>query len=151
MNDHLAVAATAAALYATAFFLVRLAGRRTVSQLSAFDALVTIALGSIMAGSILGDPPSYTRGAAAIVTLLTLQVAVGAARQRVPRLRRLLDYAPAVVFEDGAERLGTHPLGAQLTSDEVSGALRAAGVTDRSEVEVVVLEADGRFSVIKRR
>ncbi len=41
------------AMYLSVLIGVRIAGRRTLAQLSAFDAVVTIALGSIGA-----DPPS---------------------------------------------------------------------------------------------
>jgi uncharacterized membrane protein YcaP (DUF421 family) len=124
-----AVALTAVALYATTFTVIRVAGRRTVSQLSAFDALVTVALGSIIASSIVSDPPSYRRGAVAIVTLVALQVAVGAARQRIPKLRRVLDFSAVTVFRDGQECISRNPLGAQLTPDAIETAVRAADIS----------------------
>lgn len=142
---------TAAALYATTFALVRTAGRRTVSQLSVFDALITIAVGSVFATSVVSDPPSYGRGVAAVVTLLLLQVVVGALRQRVPRLRRLLDFSAQTVFETGQAHVDRNLLGPQLTPDEIDAAVRAAGYTDREQVAVVVLESNGSFSVIPRR
>lgn len=145
----LQVAATAAALYVTALVSVRLTGRRTLSQLSAFDALITITLGSALAGAMVADPPSYGRGAIAVVTLLALQVVVGAVRQRVPRLRRILDFAPETVYDERGEHLDSNPLGAQLTSDELDSALRTEGLTTRDAVANVVLEPSGSISVIR--
>ncbi|MGD9796798.1 MAG: hypothetical protein AB7V15_01650, partial [Acidimicrobiia bacterium] len=126
VRDLVLVVVTGGALYATTFVLVRVAGRRTVSQLSAFDALITIAVGSVFATTIVSDPPSYGRGAAAVVTLLLLQVVVGLLRQRHPRLRRYLDFSPETVFEHGRMQAGRNPLGPQLTADELDAAIRAA-------------------------
>ena len=151
VRDLVLVVVTALALYTTTFVLVRVAGRRTVSQLSAFDALITIALGSVLATTIVSDPPSYGRGAAAVVTLLLLQVIVGFLRQRYPRLRRYLDFSPETVFENAKMQADRNPLGPQLTESELEAAIRAGGYSDREQVAVVVLESNGTFSVIPKR
>lgn len=149
-NDLVRVVLTVIALYITTFALVRIAGRRTLSQLSAFDALITVALGSVFAASALATPPSYARGAAAVVTLLTLQVVVGSLRQRIPQLQRLLDFEPRVVYRDGSPDLSRSPLGAQITAPELEAAVRRAGRHDFSDVAVIVLEPDGGLSVLGR-
>ncbi len=149
MSDYVSVAWTTAALYATVYVLVRLAGRRTVSQLSTFDALVTIAIGSVLASAILAQPPSYGRGAVAVVMLLALQLVVGALRQRFERLRRILDFSPQVVFDQGEPQLDRSPFGAQLTPAALEQAMRAHGVTDERVVARIVLEPDGQFSILR--
>lgn len=55
-GDLVLVAVTAVGLYATTFALVRVVGRQTGSQLSAFDAIITVALGSVFATSVVSDP-----------------------------------------------------------------------------------------------
>lgn len=85
------VVVSTVAVYCSALVAVRLAGRRTVAQLSAFDVVVTIALGSLIASTAVSRDPSYVQGMTAIVTLLALQVAAAALRQRFARMRRLLD------------------------------------------------------------
>ena len=150
-TDLLPVVVTTVGLYATTFVLVRLGGRRTVSQLSAFDALITVALGSTLATSILSDPPAYGRGAAAIVTLLAVQLVVEYFRQRLPRVRRLLDFPTKSVLDERGLHLDRSLTGAQLTPEEIEAAIRAAGYTDAQQVAMVVFEGNGRFSVIPHR
>ena len=41
-------------------------------------------------------------------------------------------------------------LRARVTCDEVRAAVRAAGIADLDDVEAVVLETDGTFSVVAR-
>lgn len=147
-GDLALVSASTAAFYLTTFAAVRLAGRRTLTQLSAFDALVTIALGSLLATTVVSEDPSYAQGAVALVTLLALQVGLGVLRRNVPPLRRVLEFEPEVVFRDGEAVLHGNPLGHQLSEEELWSALRRKGVFDRSNVSVVILEPSGEISVL---
>lgn len=144
------VALSTVAMYLSVLVGVRLAGRRTLAQLSAFDAVVTIALGSILSTTVLSASPSYARGLTAVVTLLGLQVALGAVRRRYPRVRRLVDFDPVPLIEDGVVQPRGGPLGVQLTDDELRSALRGRGVFDVDEVDEAVLEPTGDVSVRKR-
>lgn len=130
-------------VYACALVTIRLVGRRTVAQLSAFDAVVTIAIGSVAAGAALRTGASVADGVAVLLTFVVLQALVGAVRKRVPRLRRLLDFPPEVIVRDGKPSLPSSPLSAQMTIDELQGRLRRAGIADIGAVTVAVLEATG--------
>lgn len=143
------VVLTTMAMYAATVLSVRLAGRRTVAQLSAFDAVVTIAIGSIIAGTVLSPDPSLAQGVAALVTLLSLQVVVAALRLRSSRLSRLLEFEPEVVARDGVLHLPTALLSSQLTDQELGSLLRQRGIFDLRNVAVAVLEPDGSISVVR--
>lgn len=144
------VALTAAAMYVSIVVAVRIAGRRTLSQLSAFDAVVTIALGSMLATTILSRDVSYIEGLTGVITLITLQVIVGALRRRFDRLRRILDFEPVVLIEDSVEQQRTGLFGAQMTDTELRSALRARGIFDVSEVDKAILEPNGEVSALRR-
>lgn len=144
------VALTALAMYVSIVVAVRIAGRRTLSQLSAFDAVVTIALGSMLATTILSRDVSYLEGVTGVVTLISLQVVVGALRRRFDRLRRVLDFEPVVLIEDSVEKQRTGLFGAQMTDTELRSALRARGIFDPSEVKKAILEPNGEISALRR-
>lgn len=144
------VVATTAAMYVVTVAAVRVAGRRTVAQLSAFDAVVTIALGSIVAGTVLSPEPSLAQGVAAVLTLLLLQVVVAWTRQRVPSLRRCLEFEPELVVRDGRPDLPSGLLTSQLTDEELGSKLRKHGVFDMGDLATVWLEPDGRISIVPR-
>lgn len=142
------VAGTAAA-YGSTLLAVRIAGRRTVARLSAFDLIITIAIGSLLASACVSADPSYAQATTALVTLLLLQMAVAAARRRFPAVARLLEFEPRVVLRDGDVDLDRGLFGAQLTRSELESALRSQGVFDLSSVRLVVLEPTGEFSVAR--
>jgi uncharacterized membrane protein YcaP (DUF421 family) len=145
-----ATVAVAAAMYVTVLLATRVAGRRTIAQLSAFDAVITVAVGTMLGSTAISSQISFVEGVAATVTLFGLQVVVGAVRSHVPRSRRLLDFEPVTVVEDGRVDLPHGPFGSQLTIDELRSQLRQRGIADIQTVEHAVLEPIGGVSASGR-
>src|SRR5690625_4443773 len=59
--------------YIALVVIVRFSGKRTLSQLNAFDFIVTVALGSILATIILDSNVSLVQGVAAYLVLVIMQ------------------------------------------------------------------------------
>lgn len=135
------------ALYAAVLVMVRIAGRRTLAQFSAFDVLVTIAIGSVVAGAALPESPRPLDGIVVVATLLLLQTLLGAVRQHSRHARRYLDFEPETLVEDGEVSTSTSPFGAQLTRGEIESRLRQEGIDDVTGVALVILEPTGKFSI----
>jgi uncharacterized membrane protein YcaP (DUF421 family) len=131
------------AIYLTTFAAVRLAGRRSLSQLSAFDAVVTVAIGSTLASTALDARPAYAHGATVIATLLCVQVGIAALRQRWPVARRVLDFPAELVVRDGKMDLPTSPMSSQLSEDELRSLLRRQGIHRMEDLRRVLLEPSG--------
>ncbi len=135
------------ATYLSTIVAIRLAGRRTVAQLSSFDIVVTVAIGSLVASTASSDDPSYVQGMTALVTLLLLQVGIAALRQRSATLRRVLDFQPETVVDGGRVDLPAGPLTSQITLEELRSKLRQQGVFDLDSVTLVLIEPTGGLSV----
>lgn len=134
-------------VYIGAVVALRLAGRRTVAQMSAFDVVVTVAIGSTIASTVVPTNAAVSDGLAALGVLLLCQVVVAAVRQRFASTRRILDFEPLRVFSNGKWDLRRSPTSAQLTEDELFAMLRQKGIFDLGDVRVVVLEPTGKLSV----
>lgn len=97
-------------------------------------------------------PSSYSTPASTrtvIVTLVAAHRLVAWRRIRSTRFRRLLDRPSVILIDHG--RLMTKALRrAHLTDTEVYAVLRQHGVAELDAVELLVLEGNGRFSVIRR-
>ena len=76
------VVLTAVGIYVALIVYTRLAGLRTFSKLSGFDFAMTVAIGSIVAGSVLFDGPSLLRAVVALTAIFTLQIGLAVLRQR---------------------------------------------------------------------
>lgn len=142
-----AVVACAGA-YAGVVVLVRISGKRTLAQLNAFDWIVTVAFGSILATTALSDEVALVEGLAAFATLATLQLLVSFVSTRAPRAQRVLKNEPALLVRDGRplpEALRRE----RISEEEILQALRGAGVATLDGVGALVLETNGRLSVLQ--
>ena len=132
--------------YATLVLFLRIAGKRSLAKLNAFDLVVTVALGSVLASILLQESIALAEGATAIATLLALQYLVTAASVRSGRFARIIRSEPSLLVRDGAwcrDAMNRE----RLTEDEVLSAVRNAGSRDLAPVEYVILEGDGSLSV----
>ncbi|OZC01706.1 DUF421 domain-containing protein [Rubricoccus marinus] len=141
------VALTALGVYAVLVLYTRVSGLRTFSKMSGFDFAMTVAIGSIVAGSILFDGPSLLRAVAALTAVFVIQMAVAALRQRLNWMENLMDNEPIVLMtREGmiSENLRrTH-----VTEADVWAKLREANVTQIAQVRAVVMETTGDISVL---
>jgi uncharacterized membrane protein YcaP (DUF421 family) len=135
------------AAYAGLVAVLRLTGKRTLSQLNAFDFIVTVALGSTLATILLSKDVSWTEGMVAFGLLVGLQLLVALLSSIWPRLRSVFTSSPVLLVEHGEyhdEAIRRN----RLTRSEVWQAIRSSGSGDVSQVAAVVLETNGTLSVI---
>ncbi|HEV8638692.1 MAG TPA: YetF domain-containing protein [Chloroflexota bacterium] len=138
------------AVYAFLVVLLRLAGRRTLGQMNAFDLVVLLTLSNTVQNAIIGEDNSLTGGMIGATTLVVLNVLVGRFLFRHPRIERRLEGEPVVLVEDG--RVVQQNLERALISeDELLAAVRHQGFDTLSELHRVVLETSGAISVMARR
>lgn len=135
------------AAYAGLVAVLRLTGKRTLSQLNAFDFIVTVALGSTLATILLSKDVSWAEGMVAFGLLAGLQLLVALLSSIWPRLRSLLTSSPVLLVEHGEYRDEAIRRN-RLTRSEVRQAIRSSGSGDVSQVAAVVLETNGTLSVI---
>lgn len=134
--------------YASLVFLLRISGRRTLSKMNAFDLVVTVALGSVLATVMLSKDVTLLQGALAFALLIGMQYMVTWASVRRRWVRQAVTGEPALLFLRG-DYLTMAMFKARVTTDEVRAAIRSAGVAAPDEVEAVILETDGSFSVVE--
>lgn len=147
VEDVASVAIRTTAVYLFTIAAVRVAGRRTLARMSAFDIVVTVAIGTLAASTVLPSDPALSDFAAALLTFLGLQVCLAAARQRFRTVERILDFRPTAVAREGRVEASRAPWTAQLTDSDVEGRARQQGLGDLDEATVVVLESTGETSV----
>lgn len=135
------------ASYVTLVGVLRVSGKRTLSQLNAFDFIITVALGSTLATILLSSDVAYAEGLTALLLLAGLQFIIAWVSARWPGARNTVTAKPTALVVNG--RLQHDELRRnRLTESEVLQAVRSTGAGDLSSVAAVVLETNGKFSVI---
>jgi uncharacterized membrane protein YcaP (DUF421 family) len=128
--------------------LLRLSGKRTLSKWNAFDFVVTIAYGSILATMVLSQQTSLLQGVVGIGVLLLVQFVLSWVAVRSSIVQSWIKAQPRLLLLNG--KLLTDALKQErITEGEIRAAVRAKGISALEEVEAIVLETDGSFSVIQ--
>lgn len=116
--------------------------------MSSFDFAITVAIGSIIASTVIAEDPSLLAGAFGLVTLYGIQFFVSSTRRFSSTARRVVDNEPLLVMV-GEEVLSEHLNKARMTEDDLRSKLRMAGITHPKQVLAVVFETTGDVSVLK--
>lgn len=148
LSDLLRIIIVGSCAYTALVILLRLTGKRTLSKMSAFDFVVTVALGSVLASTILNDGVSLSEGVLAFVLLCGLQFAVTFISVRWKPFARVVKSEPALLFYD-AHWLPGAMKHERVTQGEVLAAAREQGIGDLSQARAVVLETNGTISVVR--
>ena len=143
------IAILASASYVLLLAALRVAGAQALGKMSAYNAVITIALGSIIATIPLGTGVTLADGVAVIATYLGLQRGLRRVLKMRPRWQRFAKNEPIIVVWDGVQ-LDEQMQIVDVTGNEVHAAVRKAGYGTLDAVQAVVLENDGEWSVIGR-
>lgn len=145
----LRIALVGAATYVTLVLLLRVGGKRVLAKLNAFDLVVTVALGSVLATAVLSKDVTFVDALTGMVLLVAAQWLVTRVTTSLPGGRRFLNAEPTLVLADG-EIVESALSGVRLTEGEVMQAVRSSGQGGFDAIAAVVLEPDGSLSVIPR-
>lgn len=128
--------------------LVRIVGLRAFSKMTSFDFVTTIATGSLIAQAGTRDEwAAFVQCLAAIAGVFVIQYVLAKIRQSSEKMQRLLKNRPVLLMEDG-QFLEKAMSDSRVSRSSIVEKLRAANVTDFSQVRAVVLETTGNISVI---
>jgi uncharacterized membrane protein YcaP (DUF421 family) len=135
-------------VYAVMLVVIRMLGKRTIGNFSAFDLLVALMLGEIVDEIIYADV-SLAQGFTAIFVLAAVEYANSWISYRSDAANRWLEGQPTpLVVEGTLQRDGMRK--ERMHEKDVMAELRLEGIDDLSKVKKATLETDGEVSVIRQ-
>ena len=134
------------ALFLTTALAFRFLQRRAIAQFTPIDWLTAVVCGSVIGRAATATDTSWIHAAAAVLTLIAVNVAVTRLRF-VPGLHRLVDPPLQVLIRDGKVNL-RNLRRCGLTDDDLEAILRQNGYLHTADVELAVFERTGRVSVL---
>lgn len=140
---------SALGIYVVLIVLTRLTGLRSFSKMSSFDFAITVALGSVLASTILAPSPALLTGAFGLAVLYGIQYGVSKSRRLTSAVEALVDNEPLLIMA-GEKILSDHLDAARMTEDDLRSKLRMAGISHPDQVLAVVFETSGDVSVVKK-
>ena len=134
-------------IYWFLWLVVRGTGKRSLSELTPLDLLITVVVGDFVQQGVTQEDMSMT-GAMIVVSTFVVWMLLGdAISRRSKRVEKVLDGEAVVIVQNGRPDLDRLRI-ERLTVDDLLGSAREAGYGDLSEIRLAVLEHDGRFSFI---
>ncbi|SMO73478.1 DUF421 domain-containing protein [Gracilimonas mengyeensis] len=134
-------------IYVALIIYTRIAGLRSFSKMSSFDFAITVAIGSIIASTILTKSPPLLQAMIALGILYALQMSVASLRNHSSFISDLVDNKPLLLM-NGTHIIEKNMQKAKVTHDDLRAKLREANITQLSQVKAVVMEATGDVSVL---
>lgn len=141
------VALSTVLAYVAVIGFTRLGGLRSFSKLSGFDFAITVAIGSVLATTVVSDSPALLQGGFALGMLYLLQSGLAWLRKRVSAVEQLIDNKPLLLMS-GPEICHDNLRQANVTEADLRAKLREANVYRLEQVLAVVLETTGDVSVL---
>ena len=129
--------------------LLRTTGKKSMARMNVFDSIFAIALGSALSSAVMDHTVTLSNALAAFIILLGLQLMLRYLTRVSKRLEEVINGNPQMLFRNGKflERAMSQEA---TTQEEILQAIRQHGILSLDDVAAVVLETDGKFSVITK-
>ena len=139
-----------AAIYVILLVLFRIAGRRTLAEMTSFDFVLILIIGEATQQALLGEDFSVTNAFLLIVTLLGMDVALSLLKQRSGRIEKWIDGVPTLLVENGRPMYDRMRKARVDEADVMEAARRLRGVERIEQIKFAVLEVSGGITVIPK-
>lgn len=128
--------------------IIRISGRRTLGEMTAFDFVLFLIIGGATQRAITGQDYSLTNALILVATFVALDIGLSLIERRSPFWRRVLSATPTILVENGyllADRMRR----ARVTEDNIlEAARRLQGIERMDQIKFAILEASGDISIV---
>jgi uncharacterized membrane protein YcaP (DUF421 family) len=136
--------------YAALLVLLRMTGKRTLSDMSPFDIVVLVVVGGALRSAMIGTDASLLGPLLAVATILLLDKLLAHLAARSERLARILEGTP-LLLAAGGKLIGGSLRRAGIARAGFDRELRLHGIHSVQEVDEMRLEPNGKISVLRVR
>ncbi len=136
-------------IYIVLTIMMRIMGKRRIGELEADELVSTLLISEIAAMPIGDQNIPLLNAIIPIIFVCAVEVALSAIKTKWGGLKKLVEgecvyiIYKGRILQDELERN-------RLSINEILGEMRVQGVSDISEVEYAVLEANGKLSIVKK-
>ena len=137
-----------AAIYLILLAIMRLSGRRTMSELTPFDFVLLLIIAETTQQALLGEDFSLSNSVILILTLIVIDILLSLLKDRSRRIRLALDGSATVLMSHGKpDERALHR--ARVGLGEILEAARSShGLERADQIRFAILEASGAISII---
>ena len=149
MNEYLILFVRSVVTYFALVIFTRIMGRKQISQLTYFDYVVGITIGSIASTASVEKNVNIYEGIFCIIIWSALTIFISEITLKNIKLRLLIDSEPLLIIDKG-KVIYKNMKKARYNIGDLLMQLRDKDIFYVTDVEIAILEPDGKLSVLKK-
>jgi len=149
MNNYLLIFLKSVITYFVLVLTARIMGRKQISQLTYFDYVVGISIGSIAGAVSIEKSINIYEGIFSIIIWGLLTILISQITLKNIKLRLWIDSEPLVIIDKGRV-IYKNMKKAKYNMGDLLMQLRVKDIFYITDVEIAILEPDGKLSVLKK-
>ena len=136
------------AVYLILLLIFRIAGKRTLSQVTTFDFVLLLIIAEATQQALLGQDYSITNFFLVVCTLLGMDIGLSLLKRRWPRLDLLLEGQPLILVDNGRPLQELMDKARVDKEDILTAARERHGLERMDQIKYAVLERSGGISIV---
>ena len=141
----------AVTIYIALMIILRVAGKRSLAQITTFDFVLLLIIGEATQQALLGQDFSMTNAIIVIVTLVGLDIGLSLIKRYSKTIDKVLDDVPLVIVEDGVALKDRMAKARVDEEDVLSAARHLQGLERLDQIRYAVLERSGGISIVPKK
>lgn len=133
--------------YVALVIILKVSRKRTLASLTAFDFVVTVAIGAVFGRLLTAKDVSISEAVTAFILLAFLQLVFSWLQLRFKTFRKMFTSRPVLLYYRG-EFMEKAMKKERVEKSELIGEARKKGYGNFEEIELIILENDATFSII---
>jgi uncharacterized membrane protein YcaP (DUF421 family) len=135
-------------VYLFLLILFRIAGRRTLGNITNFDFVLLLIISEATQNAMIGNDYSVTNGFLVILTLVGLDILFSFMKQRFPTMERYVNGLPLVLVDQGRPQKELMNRARVDEQDILASAREKHGLERMEQIKYAILETNGMISII---
>ncbi len=136
-------------IFITLLILTRILDKTQVGQLTLYEYVSGITIGSLAATIAASEPEKLWSNYYDLLLFAVLTYIVSVCTMKSRPFRKLLEGSPSIIIENG-RIIKENMSSLRLDLDQLNALLRGKDIVDISEIQYAILETTGEMSVIKK-
>jgi uncharacterized membrane protein YcaP (DUF421 family) len=138
------------AVYLFLLLMLRVAGKRTLAQITTFDFVLLLTISEAAQPALTGSNPTMLDSGIVVMTLIALSILMSWLKERSKVLDRILDDVPLLIVADG-KPLADRMAKARIDEGDILDAARETqGIERMDQIRHAILERNGKISIIPK-
>jgi uncharacterized membrane protein YcaP (DUF421 family) len=140
----------AAVIYLFLFIVFRIAGKRSLAEITTFDFILLLIIGEAASDGLINNDFSFTNAALLILTLVGIDILISLLTGRSQVFSKVVDSVPLILVDKGKLLKDRMEKVRVSEEDLLQYARESQGVERLDQIKYAVLEKSGGVSIIPK-